>query len=420
MKHLLGFFCLQLFILTVQAKPVEIIFWHSLAGQLGQQVQRLATAFNQSQEAYSIKTVYKGEYVETLTSFAAAFRAKQAPAIVQIFEVGRGVMLSPQGIIKPLNELLQEQGVKLPKEAFFPALHAFYSQDEQLQALPFNTSIPIMYYNADALAKVGYDHLSFPKTWDEMEILASKLKQAGFPCVYTSAYPAWIQIEAFSALHGLAMMTTNEASYNNKRVLSHLERLKRWQRQHYFEYGGRANDATILFTSSHCPLFSQSSGSYNSLVELASFKVGVAVLPFDSQAVAKRHSNIVGGAALWVVSGQSQDVYKGVISFFVYLNNAEVQADWYEQTGYLPNTFSSDLITSKAPILALAKIDLANPGLNELDQSLGPQNQIRAINEEALEAIFAGLKTPKQALEQAVKRANYALTRFHRNTKNQN
>src|SRR5690606_11383962 len=140
------------------------------------------------------------------------------------------------GIIKPVDEMMQEQGLSLPVTDFMPAVRNFYSDKGRLVAMPFNTSIPVIYYNADVLKRLGYDADSFPQTWDEMEQLAIQLKNAGFACAYTTAYPAWIQIESFSALHGLAMINkiNSKTTFNNKAVVAHLNRLKRWQKEHFF------------------------------------------------------------------------------------------------------------------------------------------------------------------------------------------
>ncbi|KTD25743.1 extracellular solute-binding protein [Legionella maceachernii] len=430
MNHLIGLcrfrriiflFCLLFFTLTVQGKPIEIVLWHSFAGHLGEEMNRLAADFNRTQPLYVVKPVYKGEYIESLTSFAAAFRAKQPPGLIQVFEVGTATMLYPKGIIKPVETLMQEQNLSLPKEDFLPAVRAFYSDENRLLAMPFNTSIPVIFYNVDAVEKAGYNANAFPQTWDELEILAGKLRKAGHPCAYTSAYPGWIQIESFLAIHGLAMIETNpiRAVYNNKAIVNHLERLKRWQKKHYFEYGGRASDATVLFTSGRCPLFSQSSGSHNSLAELVTFRLGLAVLPLDTQISKIRHNDVAGGAALWAVAGQSPLVYRGIAQFFSYLAQPEVQYRWHQRTGYLPlgtkgiYSFPNEV---NYPILALAQADLGKQRDDQVRLHIGPQNQIRTINDEALEAIFAGLKTPQQAMNEAVKRANYALLRFARNT----
>lgn len=413
------------FLAPLQAKPVEILLWHSLAGHSGSQMQVLANDFNRSQPDYVIKPIYKGGYIESLTSFAAAFRAHQPPALIQVFEVGTATMLTPPGIIKPVDVLMQEEGFTLPQASFFPAVRAYYSEHGHLMAMPFNTSVPVLFYNADALAKLGYSAKSFPHTWDELEILASKLKQAGFSCAYTSAYPAWIFIESFSATHGLPMIdvATQKASYNNKKIIHHLTRLVRWQKLHYFEYGGRTDDATVLFTSGRCPLLSQSSGAFNSLSALVLFKVGMAVLPIDNDASNRRFNNVSGGAALWAVAGQTPLIYRGIARFFTYLAEPAVQQSWHQNTGYLPlgtNGVYKQLVNeSKHPSLKLAQIELVSNNEVVPALRLGPQNQIRAINDEALEAIFAGIKSPQQAMDDAVIRANYVLQRFARNTSDQ-
>lgn len=421
--RLLLFLCCLVTTSLLQAKPVEIILWHSMAGHGGAEIQKLADGFNRSQFDYRIKPIYKGNYIESFTNFAAAFRAKQPPSLIQVFEVGTATMLSPVGIIKPVDELMREQGLTLPESSFFPVVRAYYSDQGLLMAMPFNISVPIMFYNADALAKIGYSVETFPKTWDGLEVLMSKLKRAGFACGYTSAYPAWIQIEAFSALHGLVMAdaSTQKLNYNNPAIIYHLQRLKRWQKLGYFEYGSREDDATILFTSGRCPILSQSSGGYNSLAKMVNFHVGVAVLPFDTHASKHRFNNVSGGAALWAVAGQSPIVYQGIAQFFNYIAQPEVQSRWHQNTGFLPlgmnGVYQQIAIKSHSPLLELAQSELvANQQLAPALR-LGAQNQIRAINDEALEAIFAGIKTPKQAMNDAVARANYVLLRFEHNTK---
>lgn len=411
-----------LMLASAQAKPTEILLWHSMAGHMGSELQKLTQGFNQSQHDFVIKPIYKGDYIESLTSFAAAFRAKQPPALVQIFEVGTATMLSPAGIIKPVDELMQEQSLSLPTDSFFKVVFKNYSKAGRLLALPFNISVPVIFYNADLLASMGYFPDSFPHTWDELEILAEKLKRAGFSCAYTSTYPAWILIESFSALQGLPMADkdTQKANYNNKKVVAHLARLLRWQKQGYFEYGGRSDDATILFTSGRCPLLSQSSGGYNSLSAQVPFHVGIGLLPIDGKAEDPRFNNVIGGAGLWVVAGQTALMYRGIAQFLAYLSRPTVQFQWHQNTGYLPlgldGIYQQQASKSRSPLLLLAQSELEKQQPVAALPLSGAQNQIRAINDEALEAIFAGIKSPQQAMDEAVERANYALLRFKRNT----
>ena len=403
------------------AAPKDIIFWHSMAGQLGEEVSRLAQQFNHSQMDYKVIPIYKGDYNESLTSFAAAFRAKHPPQLIQVFEVGTSVMRSPAGVIKPVDVLMREQGMTIEKSKFFPAVLEKYSDNGVLLAMPLNVSVPVLFYDADALAAFGVSSKSFPRTWGSLESLAKNLHDAGFACTYTTAYPAWILIESYLALHGLTVMNGDSVTYNNQHMMSHIERMRHWQKKHYFEYGGRGDDATVLFTSGKCPIFSQSSGAYAGLSELVSFHLGVAPMPIDSGASASRHNNVVGGAALWVVAGQSPKIERGIAEFLMFLAKPVVQQSWYEHTGYLPleTQFSPPQDNYPHSILGIAAFDLDNDKekYHSISQQ-GPQNQIRAINEQMLEAIFSGMMSTKDAMDNAVLRANHVLRRFKKNTRN--
>ena len=67
-----------------------------MGGQLGEIVDKFAADFNASQPDYELKAVYKGNYTETMTSAIAAFRAKEQPHIVQVFEVGTATMMAAE------------------------------------------------------------------------------------------------------------------------------------------------------------------------------------------------------------------------------------------------------------------------------------------------------------------------------------
>jgi len=422
MKNIILFLLFCLINICAQANRVELIFWHGMAGHLGNEVRLLAKEFNRSQNEFTIKPVYKGNYIETLTSFAAAFRAHKPPAIVQVFEVGTAIMLSPKGVIKPVDVLMQEQGMSLPKEDFIQSVREFYSENGQLKAMPFNLSAPALYYNKAILAKVGYSDSNFPRTWAELEILAQKLAKAGYDCTYTTAYPGWILFESYLAIHGLPLVAANpvRAVFGTPQLAQHFKRLKRWHDLHYFRYGGRVDDATILFTSGICPLLSQSSGAYNSLSALVPFHLGVAAMPLDTTVSQVRHANVAGGAALWVIEGQTKEQYRGIAQFFAFIAKPETQQQWHEHTGYLPiglkGIYASIVRASHHPSLLLASADLEDSFPARSVQHLGPQNQIRGINDEVLEAMFAGLISPQDALTQAVERSNHILLRFQRNT----
>ena len=188
------------------AAPIKITFWHSMAGALGVTVDQLAEEFNHSQTTYEIVPVFKGNYPETLTAVVAAFRAKQQPDIVQIFEVGTAMMTNPPGVVVPVYKLMQQAGLDLNANEFLPAIASYYSDSQgNLLALPFNSSTPILFYNKTAFKKAGLDPNIPPSTWPELAADSKQLLAHGYNCGFTTGWPSWIQLEAFSAWHNIPL-----------------------------------------------------------------------------------------------------------------------------------------------------------------------------------------------------------------------
>ena len=78
-------------LLTAVATPAgaatELQWWHAMGGELGQKLEKMANDFNASQSDYKVVPVFKGSYPEAMTAAIAAFRAKQNPALLQVFVV---------------------------------------------------------------------------------------------------------------------------------------------------------------------------------------------------------------------------------------------------------------------------------------------------------------------------------------------
>src|SRR5262249_60343449 len=105
----------------------EIPFWHALQAVLGERTQEIAAKFNASQNDYEVKAIFKGSYPETLNGAIAAYRAKQPPHIVQVYEVGTQTMLS-SGAIYPVYQLMKDNGLTVDWNDIIPPVKTYYSQ----------------------------------------------------------------------------------------------------------------------------------------------------------------------------------------------------------------------------------------------------------------------------------------------------
>ena len=138
-----------------------------MTAALGEQVNHLVDAFNQSQDAVEVQAIYKGGYADVLTATIAAFRAGQAPHLAQIFEVGTGSMLAAGKATKQVWELIKETGVAIDPKAYIPAVRGYYSlADGRMASMPFNSSTAVMWYSKDAFRKAGLDPEKPPATWE--------------------------------------------------------------------------------------------------------------------------------------------------------------------------------------------------------------------------------------------------------------
>ena len=411
----------------------EISWWHAMDAQLGQKLEAIAEAFNKSQSEYRIVPTYKGTYAETLTGAIAAFRAKEQPAIVQVFEVGTGTMMAAKGAVKPVYQLMQEAGEPWEPSAFLAPVTGYYSDTEgNILSLPFNSSTPIMYFNKDVFEKAGLDRNAAPKTWAEVEEFSKKIVESGAAkCGFTTGWVSWVQLENVSAIHdrpygtlenGFGGLET-EFTFNGDVQVKHWSNLKKWADAGLFQYGGPAGgaDAPAKFYSGECAIYMNSSASRAGVVANSKeFEVGFAPLPYYEDVIAEPKNSIIGGATLWALAGHSDDVYKGIARFFTYLSQPEVQADWHQATGYLPITNAAfDLGQEQGYYeqnpgsdVAIKQITRGTPTPNSKGIRFGNLTQVRNVVDEQFEALLAGQKDAQQALDDAVAGGNQILRDF--------
>src|SRR5712675_1909068 len=154
---------------SASAEPIELQWWHAMTAINAERVNKIATDFNALQTDYKIAPVYKGSYPETMTAAIAAFRAGNAPHIVQVFEVGTATMMAAKGAVKPVGEVMKQSGVTFDPKGYVPAVSAYYTAPSgEMMSFPFNSSTTIFYYNKDAFKAAGLDPNKAPSTWPEL------------------------------------------------------------------------------------------------------------------------------------------------------------------------------------------------------------------------------------------------------------
>jgi sn-glycerol 3-phosphate transport system substrate-binding protein len=411
----------------------QIQWWHAMSGPLGEWVNDLAKDFNASQKDYVVVPTYKGNYGETFTAAMAAFRAGNAPDILQVYEVGTATMMAAKGAVKPVGEVMTTGGAKFDAKAYIPAVSGYYTAPNgQMLSLPFNSSTTVFYYNKDAFKAAGLDPEQAPKTWPEVVLAAAKLKASGHKCPFTTSWISWTQLESFSTWHNVLFATQNNGfggtgarlAIDSPLHVRHFENLANMAKQGLFVYKGRDNKADVAFPSGECAMMTGSSGLYSRVAKEAKFAYGISPLPYYPDVQGAPQNTVIGGASLWVMAGKKPETYKGVAAFFNHLSKPDVQSASHKRTGYLPITTAAYELTDKSgfykekPGTDVAVTQMIR---KTTDKSRGIRvgnfNQIRTIIDEETEQIWTGKKTAKEALSAAVQRGNEQLEKFQKANK---
>jgi len=420
--------------MAVVASPAlaatEIQWWHAMTGANNEVVVKLANDFNASQSEYKVVPAYKGSYPDTMNAGIAAFRAGNAPHIMQVFEIGTATMMAATGAVKPVYKLMQETGEKFDPNAYLPAITGYYSTSKgEMLSFPFNSSSTVMWVNLDALKKANIAEI--PKTWPEVFQDAKKLKAAGYTtCGFSNAWVTWINLEQLSAWHNVPLASKANGldgfdtvlEFNRPLQVKHLENLIELQKDKTYDYSGRTNTGEGRFTSGECPIFLTSSGFFGNVKAQAKFNFTAAPMPYYPDVKDAPQNSIIGGASLWVMGGKTPEEYKGVAKFLAFLSDTDRQVWIHKASGYLPITKAAyekakaEGFYKDQPYLETPLLELTNkePTENSRGLRLGNMAQLRDVWAEEIEQALAGKKTAKQALDAAVERGNQILRQFEK------
>jgi sn-glycerol 3-phosphate transport system substrate-binding protein len=407
----------------------EIQWWHAMTGPNNDVVVKLANDFNASQGDYKIVPTFKGSYADTLNAGIAAFRAGNAPGIMQVFEVGTATMMAARGAVKPVSALMKEQGEAFDPKSYLPAITGYYSTSKgDMLSFPFNSSSMVLWVNLDALKKA--DIAEPPKTWPEVFADAKKLHATSPTCGFSSAWGSWGLIEQFSAWHNVPIGSKANGldgfdtvlEFNTPLETKLLDGLADLQKDKSYDYSGRTNTGEGRFTSGECPMFMTSSAFYPNVKANAKFAYNAVPMPYFPDVNGAPQNSIIGGASLWVMGGKSPEEYKGIAKFFTFLSDTDRQVYLHQVSGYLPITKAAYEKTKasgfyeKNPILEVPLKELTNkpPTENSRGLRFGGMVQLRDVFAEEIEAALAGKKSAKEALDAAVSRGNAMLRQFER------
>jgi len=411
---------------TMAQERVQIEWWHALGGRLGDIVTELVADFNESQDKYELVAINKGNYEETMAAMVAAYRVGQQPTLIQAAERGFMTMLN-SGAIIPVPELMEQQGYDINWGDFVAPVSGFFLVDGLPAAMPFNNSTPIFWFNGDMFKQAGFDAPG--ETWQEVEKQLYAIKEKGISdCSMALANDFyWSLIENYAAIHdqpygtlanGFEGLGTEFVFNKSPMIVGQVERLAKWMDDEVLQIAGQGLSPEQLFTSGTCATFVASTAAHAGISSTAQFDWNATYLPHEEGTEPK--NSTIGGGALWVLQGESDEEYAGAAAFLDFVASPETQVWWSSQTGYVPVTnaaydmLKADGYFEENPTREIAILQLGRGEPTESSRGFrfGNHNQSMQILVEEIQGVWTGQQSGQQALDNAAARGNEILRQY--------
>src|SRR6202158_2260419 len=134
-------------------KLVEVTFWHGFsAGDHQDASNALVQKFNDSHTGkIKVTPVFAGSYDDTFAKIKTSITAGNTPQLVQIYELGTRFMIDSKKVT-PVQKFVSEDKYTTDLE---PIVANYFTINKQLYSMPWNNSMPILYYNKDAFTAGG-------------------------------------------------------------------------------------------------------------------------------------------------------------------------------------------------------------------------------------------------------------------------
>lgn len=413
---------------TDSAKPIEIQFWHAFSDDARSGwIKGLAEEWNAQNPGFKVVAENKGSYRETLQASILASRQGVPPHLVQVFEVGSQLALD-SGIFTPIGDV---GNVDL-SDYIEPVLN-YYTFNDSVYSIPFNSSSPILYTNKDMMIKAGLDPDDPPETFNEILEACEAAKAAGIDAaglgfnLHGWFFEQWMAEQgALIANNGNGRDSrateTNLTSSASHKILTFIKELND---KGFYKYTGKLEDwggSDAIFQEGKVMFHITSTADLGNISTAINnrFDMGTGRLPIPDGVM--RNGVVIGGASVWLADGHTQAEQEAARDFILFMTNTKNMMDWHKLTGYYPVRKSSVESLKKegwftsAPTRTIAFTQLLETIPNQATAGgvMGTFGDTRTIVGQAIQKVLNGADVDK-ALTEAKELADLKLMEYNKN-----
>ena len=401
----------------------EIVFWHGMGGNAGTALEALVEQFNEENElGITVTSEYQGSYDDTITKLRNSSLGNLEADLVQIYDIGSRYMID-SGLVTPMQSFIDAEGYDLSQ--IEPNIAAYYTINDELISMPFNSSTPILYYNVDLFEAAGIEEA--PKTLAEIIDIQPALLEAGATMPISLQVYGWF-VEQFIAKEGEHFVNNgngredvaSEVAFIESGVM--LEVLTVWNDLFQADAApnvGRQGGQPEFVSGQSAMTFGSTASLTGILAEVdGKFEVGTAYLPAVTEDGLDGGVSI-GGASVWALESQDPEKSQATWEFVKFLVSPAVQAEWAVATGYFPIStaaheepvFQENVEKFPQFQTAIDQLHASTPEAQGALVSVFPE--ARQIVETEIENMLNGNTTPEEAANAMADQINTAIEQYN-------
>ena len=401
-----------------------ISFWHSMGGVNGQAIDTLVQKFNDENEyGITVEAEYQGSYDDALNKLKSAQIGNMGADLVQVYEIGTRFMIE-SGWIVPMQSMVNAD--EYDTSVLEPNLAAYYTINDMLYSMPFNSSTPLMYYNKDMFDAAGITEI--PDSLEAIAQIGDKLLDSGAQEVMSLGIYGWF-FEQFIGKQGLEYANNGNGRTEAATAVAFDENgaaaniLNEWKNLYDLGYApnvGKGGDAGLTdFSAGKSAITLGSTASLKQILQDVDGKFEVGTAYFPKVKSTDEGGVSIGGASLWALDNNDPKKLRATWEFVKFLISPESQAFWNAETGYFPvNVDAHDEDVFKENIEKYPQFETA------IDQphDSAPQyagallsvfSEARAIVESEIESMLNGNETVDEAVDSMASQINDAIEEYN-------
>ena len=392
---------------------VTLEFWYSLSGTSGETIEAMVEQFNEAHENINVVATYQGNYSAMMAKVYSALAGDTMPNVAQL---GGAPLLGSSGAILPITDFTESDD-SMDLGSFLPAFLDYNSAGGTLWSMPFNNSVPVMYYNRDLFTAAGLDPDQPPQNFEELIAAAGQMTldpdNTGTPTQYglnarddTHWFLSTMFLENDAQIVSADM---SEMLYNSPEAVEMLALWDQMVNEYQIMPANQHAEAQTDFLAGKLAMLFGSSASINSIKDSATFDLGVSMFP----KVGDNESKIpIGGGSLVIFKNENDAIRAASWEFVKFMTSRESSIYLSTNTGYLP--LYSDAMDWPEIQALMAEEPLRIAAIQTLDAAVAIPvfnalgNSDLALRK-AVEEVELGVATPQEALDDAVASVNRAI-----------